>query len=1079
MPNPTNPNSSTTPLLNHFFTKAGVHPFDELKWEKRSSRITNDRGETIFEMENAEVPAGWSQLATDIVVSKYFRKAGVPGTDHENSVKQVVKRITRSIRKAGEEFGDYFVNNNEAEIFELELTHLLVNQVIAFNSPVWFNCGLFQEYGIVSSNGGNWHWDFGRGSLVEAQNNYYRPQSSACFIQSVEDDLMKMMDLMKAEVRLFKYGSGSGSNFSNIRGRGEKISAGGKSSGLISFLKVFDSAAGSIKSGGTTRRAAKMVCLNMDHPDIADFINWKVNEEKKAAALVAAGYSSDFNGEAYGTVAAQNANNSVRVTDEYMRAVEEDGEWKTYNRTDGQVAGVYQARDLWKQLCHSAWLCADPGIQYDTTVNDWHTCPNSGRINASNPCSEYMFLDDSACNLASINLAKFLDENGRFDIESYRQAIKISFIAQEILVDFASYPTKSIAQNSHDFRPLGLGYANLGTLLMRKGVPYDSPEAEAITSSLTAILTGKAYTVSAELAMRKGPFNAFEKNRRPMLQVMRKHREALRQINDELCPSALLEAAKEDWENAIELGERYGYRNAQATLIAPTGTIGLLMDCDTTSIEPDFSLVKFKKLAGGGHFKIVNQSVPDALKNLGYSEAEISDIVTYAIGTATLKTAPFVNQESLMVRGVTKQDIEKIETQLANTFELQHVFNSANISKESMENSGLKPDAFTSPEYNFLQAIGFSAKEIEEANKTVCGMMTIEGAPHLKPEHLPIFDCANKCGKYGTRFIKPMGHVRIMAAAQPFLSGAISKTVNLPFETTEEEISQLYLEGWKLGLKAVAMYRDGSKLSQPLNSAGKKVEDKEEEEEEELSETLAKEIIIYKAERRHLPNERQSITHKFSVAGHEGYITVGMFEEGTPGEIFITMAKQGSVISGLMDAFATSISIALQYNVPLEVLVNKFSHMRFEPAGLTNNPNIRIAKSIVDYIFRWLGMKFLDREETGSLGINSTKLIEADSNHDDLSANGGNHYSPKLVDSVQEKQFSGQTSAANPQISPNTPNQSVKLEIVKEEATAAKSAKFKYDISSDAPSCPTCGGMMIRNGSCYLCRDCGATSGCS
>lgn len=1084
--------SRLTPLVERYFTDPKIHPFEEVVWEKRSAKISDEKGETIFQLDDAEIPADWSQLATDIVVSKYFRKAGVPGDEHEKSVKQVIHRIVHSIRQAGEEFGDYFTDREEAESFEMELTHLLLHQKAAFNSPVWFNCGLYQEYGIRGGSG-NWYWDFGQGKLVEASNNYYRPQCSACFIQSVDDDLMKMFDLMKNEVRLFKYGSGSGSNFSNIRGKGEPISAGGKSSGLISFLKVFDAAAGSIKSGGTTRRAAKMVCLDMDHPDIMEFISWKENEEKKAAALVAEGYSSDFNGEAYGTVSAQNANNSVRVTDEFMEAVAEDKTWNTYNRVDGKIAHTYQARELWNQLCHSAWQCADPGLQYDTTINSWHTCPNAGRINASNPCSEYMFIDDSACNLASINLLKFVDENGSFDIDGYHQAIRLLFIAQEILVDFSSYPTSQIAQNTHDFRTIGLGYANLGALLMRKGIPYDSQEAYGITAGLSAILTGYGYQISTELAARKGSFSGYEKNKEAMQSIINKHVTAAKQLSTEFCPQPLREAAIEDWENTLKLGTKWGFRNAQATVIAPTGTIGLLMDCDTTSIEPDFSLVKYKKLAGGGHFKIVNQSVPTALKNLGYTDKQIKEIVTYATGTASLDKAPFINRESLMVRGITEADLNKIESKLNSAFDIVHVFNPSNLSSASLAATNTEIADFQNPNFNFLVQIGFSEKEIEEANKTICGLMTIEGAPHLKDEHLPIFDCANKCGRYGTRFIEPMGHVRIMAAAQPFISGAISKTVNLPFESTKEEISQIYFDSWKLGLKAIALYRDGSKLAQPLNSSNKKTSQKDESktetaEEIQLNKTQEK-IVIYRSDRHHLPNERKSITHKFSIGGHEGYITVGMFEDGKPGEIFITMAKQGSVISGLMDAFATSISIALQYNVPLEVLVNKFSHVRFEPSGMTNNPNIRIAKSIVDYIFRWMGMKFLDRESISDIGYNQLNI-----NDNDLDTEQSNSAPPKSVDSVQEKTTEPERfiDAVQEKIADilNEPPPGKRLEIkdssqtfnLRVETVIPKTnltPAYQFDTISDAPTCPNCGGIMVRNGSCYLCHDCGETSGCS
>jgi ribonucleoside-diphosphate reductase alpha chain len=1041
--------TSRTPILERFFTSPDTHPFDAIAWEKRNAKIINERGETIFELPDAEIPASWSQLATDIVVSKYFRKAGVPETGHEVSVRQVVTRIARSLRAAGEEYGDYFRTKAEATTFEEELTHLLVNQMAAFNSPVWFNCGLNQEYGIEGGSG-NWFWDFNAKGVKQLTHNYIRPQCSACFIQSVDDDLMKMFDLIKAEATLFKYGSGTGSNFSRIRGSGEYLSGGGKSSGLLSFLKVFDAAAGSIKSGGTTRRAAKMVCLDMDHPEIVDFITWKVREEKKVAALVAGGYSSDFNGEAYMTVTAQNSNNSVRATDAFMQAVEEDGTWDTIERTTGKVAKTYRAREIWDMLCESAWQCADPGIQYDTIINNWHTSANTDRIYASNPCSEYMFLDDSACNLSSINLMKFVDEQGSFDIEAYHQAIRILITAQEILVDFSSYPTKAIAKNSHDYRPLGLGYANLGTLLMVKGIAYDSPEAYAVTGALTAILTGHAYAVSAEIAARKGAFAGYAANREPMLKVMNMHRDAAYQINSELCPPALLEAAQEDWNTAVALGEQHGYRNAQATVIAPTGTIGLLMDCDTTSIEPDFALVKFKKLAGGGHFKIVNQSVPLALENLGYSAEEIAKITTYAVGTGSLHGAPFVNWDALQARGITEDDLRGIEAQLPSTFELAHVFNPATLSEASLKSAGIPASAFNQPTFNLLQALGFSAREVEEANKHICGLMTVEGAPGLKPEHLPIFDCANKCGNYGTRFIAPMGHIRIMAAAQPFISGAISKTVNLPNEATVEEISEIYLKGWKLGLKAIAMYRDGSKLSQPLNSA----KQAEETTEEETAGIKAAAAVVPSGARRKLPDEREAITHKFRIGGHKGYITVGLYEDGQPGEIFITMAKQGTTLSGLIDSFATAISLALQYHVPLEVLVNKFSHVRFEPSGMTNNPNIRIAKSIVDYIFRWMGMKFLERTSLDQIGYNDLPLEESALPTEVAQA----------VDTIQEK-----VAAAKEEI-----HQTVVLEV-----QGPTKEQFRFDTLSDAPMCGTCGGMTTRNGACYVCRNCGGTTGCS
>ena len=929
------------------YTTPGLHPFDDVEWEHRSSVIYNEKGEAIFQQKAVEVPSSWSQLATDIVVSKYFRKAGVPETEQETSVRQVIRRVAHTIRQAGETLGGYFATPSDADAFEAELTNMLVTQAGAFNSPVWFNCGLYHQYGIEGSSG-NSYWDFEKKGVAQTDNNYDHPQCSACFIQSVEDDLMSIFELAKNEARVFKYGSGTGSNFSKIRGRQEILSGGGTSSGLMSFLEVFDRGAGATKSGGTTRRAAKMVCLDMDHPEIVDFINWKMNEEKKVAALVAAGYSSDFNGEAYKTVSGQNSNNSVRITDEFMNAYLRGGKWDTKLRTTSEVCETFEAKDLMRQISQAAWACADPGVQFDTTINNWHTCANTDRIYSSNPCSEYMFLDDTACNLASINLLEFLDDDGHFDVEGFRHACRIFFIGQEILVDFSSYPTEAIARNSHDYRPLGLGYANLGTLLMVNGIPYDSEAGYAIAGAITAILCGEAYRTSAEMAAIKGAFPGFEDNREPMLRVMNKHRAAAYRINPDDCPPSLLKAAQQTWDEAVEMGEKFGYRNAQATVLAPTGTIGLLMDCDTTGIEPDFALVKFKKLAGGGYFKIINQSVPRALMRLGYAEEEVADIVTYAQGTSSLIGAPHINNVSLKEKGLTDEEIGGIEATLPSVFELSHAFNIHTVGEEGLTRIGCRPEQYNAPDFDLLSELGFTAQQIEEANNVICGMMTLEGAPHLKAEHLPIFDCANRCGKYGQRYIEPMGHVRMIAAAQPFLSGSISKTINMPSETTVEEVEAVYVEAWKLGLKAVALYRDGSKLSQPLSTS---------------REERAEEKAEVRPIRRRLPDERPSITHKFSIAGHDGYITVGFYEDGSPGEVFLKMAKEGSVISGLMDTIATMTSIALQYGVPLESLVNKFSHVRFEPSGFTNNKDIPMAKSMTDYIFRWLGMKFLSQSQ--------------------------------------------------------------------------------------------------------------------
>ena len=883
------PNGSISERLLHFrraYTKPGVHPFDEIKWDKRRASISNEKGETIFEQTDVEVPSTWSMMATNVVVSKYFRRSN-DGKGRENSVRQLIGRVVDTISRWGRD-GGYFSSAEEADTFEAELCHLLLDQKASFNSPVWFNCGI-----------------------------EVKPQCSACFINSVQDRMDSILDLAKTEGMLFKWGSGTGTNLSVIRSSKELLSSGGQASGPVSFMKGYDAFAGVIKSGGKTRRAAKMVILNIDHPDIVDFITCKEEEEKKAWALIAAGYDSSFNGPAYSSVFFQNSNNSVRVTDEFMKAVIEDKEWTTRAITSGQPMDNYRAQDLLHMMAKAAHVCGDPGVQYDTTINCWHTCSNTARINASNPCSEYMFLDDTACNLSSLNLMKFRKPNGDLDVEKFKHGVDIMITAQEIIVDNASYPTPAIAKNSHLFRPLGLGYANLGALLMSLGIPYDSDAGRSYAAAITALMCGEAYQTSALIAGDLGPFAEFPINREPMLHVIRKHRAAAAKINPNHIPADLYGAAQRAWSDALTVGEQFGYKNSQVTVLAPTGTIGFMMDCDTTGVEPDIALVKYKKLVGGGLLKIVNQTVPEALRRLKYSDAQINDIIKY---------------------------IDENET--------------------------------------------------------------IEGAPHLKEDHLPIFDCAFK-PLNGVRSIQYMGHLKMMAAVQPFLSGAISKTVNMPEEVTIEEIEQTYIEGWKLGLKALAIYRDGSKRSQPLNTSLK-----------ETKQEAAKPI------RRRLPDERKSITHKFSVAGHDGYITVGMYDDGTPGEIFVVMAKQGSVVSGLMDTVATSISLALQYGVPLKVLVDKFSHSRFEPSGFTNNPSIPIAKSIVDYIFRWLGQKFLSTEE--------------------------------------------QVQSENP---------------APVEVGQAESIQFRerqvFQSQADAPPCPECGAIMVRNAACYKCLNCGTTNGCS
>jgi ribonucleoside-diphosphate reductase alpha chain len=892
-----------------FFSREGVDPFDEIEWETRAAVIGSEKGEVVFEQRDVEMPRFWSQQATNIVVSKYFRgQIGTP--ERERSVKQLIGRVVDTITEWARR-QKYFASEDDLHAFSDDLKHLLVYQKAAFNSPVWFNVGFERA-----------------------------PQCSACFINSVQDTMESILGLAKTEGMLFKYGSGTGSNLSNIRSSRELLAGGGTASGPVSFMKGFDAFAGVIKSGGKTRRAAKMVILNAEHPDVVEFINCKVEEEKKAWALIDAGYDGSFTGPAYASVFFQNSNNSVRVTDEFMRAVVDNGEWQTRAiLPPHDVMDTYKARDLMRLIAEGTWICGDPGMQFDTTINDWHTCSNTARINASNPCSEYMFLDDTACNLSSINLMKFVREDGEFDAVGFERACRTMILAQEILVDNASYPTPAIGKNSHEYRPLGLGYANLGALLMSRGLPYDSDAGRDYSAAITALMHGAAYAESSRIARdHGGPFAGYEKNREPFLRVMRKHRAALKDIDKTHVPKDIFDAAKAVWDEVIEMGEQHGFRNAQATVLAPTGTIGFMMDCDTTGVEPDIALVKYKKLVGGGMMKIVNQTVPMALKRLGYNQQQVKEIIEY---------------------------IDENET--------------------------------------------------------------IEGAPHIKEPHLAVFDCAFKPAR-GVRSIHYMGHIKMVGAVQPFLSGAISKTVNVPKDATVEEIQQAYVDSWRLGAKAVSIYRDGSKRTQPLNTSKDKV-------------AAAGAAVAEPAKpiRRRLPDERHAITHKFDIAGHEGYITVGLFEDGMPGEIFLVMAKEGSTISGFADAFAQAISYALQYGVPLQDLVDKFSHVRFEPSGMTKNPDVRFAKSIVDYIFRWLAAKFLSPEAQFRAGVN---------NRDEVVT---------------------------------TPEQlplDVKATTVA--APAIKPASFAaIQNQEDAPPCSTCGSIMVRSGACYKCTNCGTTSGCA
>jgi ribonucleoside-diphosphate reductase alpha chain len=1066
------------------FTVAGTDPLATVVYERRSSTITNPDGSIVFKMDGAEVPSSWSQLATDILISKYFRKSGLHGDKDrgEMSIRQVVHRLAHTIRCAADDFGGYFAAKADADAFEAELSYLLVHQYGAFNSPVWFNLGLWHEYGIAGS-GGNWAWDLEAGSTTETEVAYERPQCSACFIQAAKDDLMSIYDLVKSEARLFKYGSGTGSNFSAIRGKQEKLSGGGTSSGLMSFLEVFDRAAGATKSGGTTRRAAKMVCLDMDHPEIVDFIEWKMREEKKAKALILGGYSADFNGDAYHTISGQNSNNSVRVTDDFMRAALAGGKWQTHFRTTGEVCDTYDAKELWHKVAQAAWSCADPGVQYDSTINRWHTCPNSGRINASNPCSEYMFLDDTACNLASVNLTKFLREDGAFDVDGYRAACRVFFIAQEILVDLSSYPTPSIARNSHDFRPLGLGYANLGSLLMSLGVPYDSRDGRAIAAALTAIMCGQAYKTSAEVAKSKGPFPTYAKNREPMLRVMRMHRDAAYDIDRDATPVHLYQAACDDWDEAVRLGEVNGYRNAQATVLAPTGTIGLLMDCDTTGIEPDFALVKFKKLAGGGYFKIVNQTVPRALRRLGYPERDVQEIVAYISGTNTLSTAPNVNRRTLKEKGLTDAELDKVEAAIPGVFDLDSAFAPWVLGEETYERLGAARKG-----RGLLGHLGFTREEIEQAQDVIVGHMTIEGSPHLKAEHYAVFDCANRCGKKGRRFLAPMSHVRMMAAAQPFLSGAISKTVNLPTEATVDDVKSIYEEGWRLGLKSVALYRDGCKASQPLSTKGEKeAEEKQENPTAEpllvpmpqLAETtpqltlrMAPNTRLY-GQRARLPKKRHGFTQEARVGGHKIFLRTGEYDDGQLGEIFIDMHKEGAAFRSLMNCFAMSVSIGLQYGVPLQTYVDQFTFTRFEPQGpVEGHPYVKFATSIVDFIFRALGVEYLHRHDLAHIKPEpETSAIDP---------------RPSPLPSAQVPALPSNAAGRPPVDTAPLPHtreaiaRSAAMSETLVDGTTGSPLDAQLDtMMGDAPVCDVCGHITVRNGACYKCLNCGNSMGCS
>ncbi len=1097
--------------FSRLFTKENVSPFDQFEYDYRDSVIKNPNGEKVFEMTNVEVPKQWSQIATDILAQKYFRKAGVPQPDgslgRETTVKQVAHRMANCWRVWGERHG-YFATAKDAQVFYEELVYCILNQACVPNSPQWFNTGLHESYGITGGAQGHYYVDPADKKLKRSTSAYERPQPHACFILSVSDDLVNeggIMDLWTREARIFKYGSGVGTNFSQIRGANEKLSGGGSSSGLMSFLKIGDRAAGAIKSGGTTRRAAKMVCLDLDHPEVMDFINWKVKEEDKVAALVAAGYDNSYEGEAYATVSGQNSNNSVRIPNSFFKALSENGNWELKARTDGRVMKTIPAHEVWEQIANAAWRCADPGTQYDTTINEWHTCPKGGRINASNPCSEYMFLDNTACNLASINLRKFFNESDNtFDVAGFEYTSRLWTTVLEISVLMAQFPSKEVAQLSYDYRTLGLGFANLGSMLMVSGIPYDSEQARGIAGSITAIMTGVAYKTSAELASFLGAFDKYEENKEDMLRVMRNHRAAAydaegayvgieikpQGIKAAYTPDYLLKAATKAWDDAVQLGEKYGYRNAQTTVIAPTGTIGLVMDCDTTGVEPDFALVKFKKLSGGGYFKIINQSVPQALKNLGYSQAQNDAIVNFAVGHASFEGAPHINNETLLAKGFTEEEVAKLNGAAKSAFEIGFVFNRFTLGDACLKRLGFKEEEFADWSFNLLEALGFTESQIDAANDYVCGTMTVEGAPALKEEHLPVFDCANKNGKKGVRYIHAHGHIRMMAACQPFLSGAISKTINLPNEATVEEIADCYLMSWKLGLKANALYRDGSKLSQPLSTKSDKkkktdnVEDQINDEGgsqlvdlsklnvDELLEEVQKRMAAstdttFKrqlsriVERKSMPAKRRGFTQKARIGGQVLFLRTGEYNDNTLGEIFIDLAKEGSTLRSLMNCFAIAVSVGLQYGVPLEEFVEKFVFTKFEPSGMVDHPNIKTTTSIVDFIFRSLAYEYLGR--TDLVHVLDKPTVENLGEQGDITLVG----KPELSSIRVTAPVAAPVAKANVAV---TADANAAMDNV---TAAAKS------MQSDAPACSTCGHITIRSGTCYKCLNCGTSMGCS
>ncbi|MFO0876959.1 MAG: vitamin B12-dependent ribonucleotide reductase [Gemmataceae bacterium] len=1181
------------------YTAEGRDPFAAFHFVARTSRISNPDGSVVFEMKDLMAPEHWSQVAVDVLAQKYFRKAGLPrqgikvaeegipewlqrsapGPDdprdcHETDARQVFRRLAGCWTYWGWK-GRYFSSESDARAFFDEICHMLAAQMAAPNSPQWFNTGLHWAYGIDGPAQGHYRVDPATRQVVRSSSAYEHPAPHACFIQSVADDLVNdggIMDLWVREARIFKYGSGTGSNFSSLRGEGEPLSGGGKSSGLMSFLKIGDRAAGAIKSGGTTRRAAKMVVLDLDHPDIEEFINWKVIEEDKVASLVSGSrllnkhlnailkavhtwsdpavkldrrkntnlrkaigearasfvptnciekvlqlasqgftslkveeYDTDWNSRAYYTVSGQNSNNSVRIDNAFMEAVQKDAPWNLYWRTEKERARAQgrapkarktlRARDLWDQIAASAWACADPGVQFDTTINEWHTCPADGRINASNPCSEYMFLDDTACNLASLNLLTFFDTaSGRFDVDGFRHASRLWTLVLEISVFMAQFPSIPVAQKSFDFRTLGLGYANLGSLLMQQGIPYDSPEGRGQCAAISAILHAVSYTTSAEMASEVGPFDRYEANREAMLRVVRNHRLAAYNspresyegltippvgIDDRFCPAYLIEAARQDSDRMVAMGQKHGYRNAQVTCIAPTGTIALVMDCDTTGIEPDFALIKFKKLAGGGYFKIINASIPPALARLGYSQRQIEEIVRYCRGAGTFIGCPHINRDSLKAKGFPDAVLDRLEQQLPSVFELPFAFNRWSIGDDVLTGSiGFTKEQIEAPGFDVLTALGFTRSQIEEASAFVCGTMTIEGAPHLKSEHLPVFDCANRCGKLGKRFLSPESHIRMMAAAQPFVSGAISKTINMPHNATVEEVKQAYQLSWQLMLKANALYRDGSKLSQPLNSVAD-APDLETEMEEALAVPQAEPVkvaerIIYKiGERRRLPDRRAGYTQKARIGGHKIYLRTGEYEDGSLGEIFLDMHKEGAAFRSMMNCFAIAVSLGLQHGVPLDEYVEAFQFVRFEPNGVVQgNPHIKMTTSIIDYIFRELAISYLGRHDLAQV---SPEDLRADALHKEPAA------APVRRAQTFDTPRTGhlQPLVENGHANGHGPANGSSRGSSQRTATAEKVRQARLKGYEGDP-CPECGQLtLVRSGSCAKCDSCGATSGCS